>query len=231
MNTRADTSQRWTPSDDAIVRELAATTPVAEIWLDLSWRTLDAISSRIRTLGLRGVRHGWTAKEELALRFSWGADLGYLADRFGRTIHAIYDKAKLLGLTLGCPEGFESFNHAAKRTGYLRSQLQTILVWAGHKRHRRVTYDRCQRHQWIVDSFDVDEAVERWTEHVRTTETIKEAAVRLGTNHHRVREALITSGLELPPRPRRGCHWRIHTKTINEAMLRRYDNRNGGRDR
>lgn len=210
---------KWTPEEEAIVRGLAANTPPSKILIQ--GRSKHAVSLKIRRLGIKRLNRHWTVAEERKLWSYWGTDLSILAQRFDRTEHAIYDKAKKMGLPLGCPEDCEVFSRAARRLGYDREKLTAILKWAGHKRRRRLTYDRSEHHRWIVDTFEVDAAVELWHEHMRTTETIAEAARRLGTGHLQVRAALAASSAELPPKPPRGCHWRVPIAVIDAAWLGR----------
>lgn len=72
-------------------------------------------------------------------------------------------------------------------------------------------------HRKIVDSFEVDQAVEKWLE----TETVKEASRRVGIRADRLRYLLSTSDVKVPRRPEHRRQWRIPMATIDKAVARR----------
>jgi hypothetical protein len=106
---------------------------------------------------------------------------------------AIYTRAKLLGLPLGVPRGFESLDAAARRAGVHPRTMRRILRWAGKKIRRKLSEPLPRSfHRLMVDQLDVDEAVAAWTR----TEPVEAAARRLGIDPVRLRARLRKVGIQ-----------------------------------
>lgn len=165
-------------------------------------RTLGSLRARVRRLGI-GVYRRWTEDEKFDLESCWGAGLSLnrMAKRFKRTKLAIITQAKVLGLPMGCPDGFEYIKAAATRCGYANTAtLRKILNWAGYKARRSLSMpqrgsvvvgDGHRRPHYIVDSEAVDDAVARWHQ----TETVEQAARDHGVAGITMREWLIKAGV------------------------------------
>ena len=94
----------------------------------------------------------WTPKEIEHLYTYWGTQsLRSLCRILRRTRVAICGKARQLGLSLGCPQGFEYLTAAATRAGYNTRQLRQILAWAEVKIKDAYVAIPGQRRQHIVD--------------------------------------------------------------------------------
>jgi len=161
----------------------------------------------------------WSAGEDRLLVNLWGeATLRGLAAKLGRTQSAAYQRAQLLDLPLGFPDGCESPWRAAQRTGIDVEALRRILDRAGVKVRRTMSRPiGRQRRPWhFVDAFEVDEAVKA---HL-ATESIAGAARRLGVRPATVKRKVGALG-GLPPRPEKpGQAWRIPSEVIDRAIGR-----------
>jgi hypothetical protein len=96
------TRRRWTPEEDAIIRETYASTPAYDIAKRLD-RTEDAVWQRaVRVLGLekRQIPAPWSDAEveELERRYSTEAPTA-IARQLGRTPSSVYQQARYLGLS------------------------------------------------------------------------------------------------------------------------------------
>lgn len=112
----------WTEADDARLRQLVAQRSPAEIAWPLG-RTPEAVRRRLRTLGLATfpgptLRAGarWTPEEDDVLRLHAGLNPGVLAQRLGRSDHAVVARLRRLGLRDGRQR---SPHHPARATGGL----------------------------------------------------------------------------------------------------------------
>jgi hypothetical protein len=77
-------------------------------------------------------RHGmtWEPSEDARLRALWGeVDVYYLARRLGRTVIAVRERARLLGLPRGVAPGYLSLSEAARRAGYYDRSYVRALAW------------------------------------------------------------------------------------------------------
>lgn len=180
------------------------------------------VHRRVQTLKLRKLKR-WSEHDDRALRWMWeSSTLAEVAKKLGRTPQAVYQRAKILGLGLGCPRGLEYLSHAAARVGYSVLSLRRILKWArvplrrgnvnpsakrrGTGRHNYVT--------WIVDPERVNEAVERWCAH----ETLHEAGQRTGICDEVLGRWLTADGRCTKPPGR--SPWRVETTIVDEVVAR-----------
>lgn len=156
----------------------------------------------------------WTPLEENRLRLFWGArSVPDIAETLGRSAFAVYQRAELLGLGLGCPRGYEYLTAAARRTGFEVARLRLILGEAGFKiRGAMVRGGATVR--YYVDPEKVDAAVASWL----ATETLAGAARRLGMWPDTLERRLLASGVPLPPKPPGKRHWRIPSEAIEQAL-------------
>jgi hypothetical protein len=102
----SDYGRRWTARDDALLTRMAlAPTPVMKIAQALV-RSPEAVRRRCRHLGLEqpltpdAARGGkpWTEQEDTLLRLHAGLNPANLAERLGRSDHAIASRMRALGL-------------------------------------------------------------------------------------------------------------------------------------
>lgn len=213
MNPGARKGPFWTPAEDAVIRELATTTEASDLAAKLPGRTQSAVFHRMRKLGIQK-RRRWTAADDRKLEMLWGKSLKVVAAELGRTMLTTYWRAQKLGLGLGVPQGGEYMSAAARRTGYAISTLWMILRWAGVRPLLSLARERTERSTHWVDPDDVNDAIEKWL----LTETPEAAARRHGYSAECVIQRLIRSGLAVPPRPGKRCHWRIPSEIIDQSM-------------
>lgn len=119
----------WTEEEIAALRAVWSSGGIHAAREALPGRSERAIYSKAWEL-LGAVRYrAWTPAEEERLRGMWDAatTLPRLAQIFGRTELAVYHKAHDLRLGVGCPQGYEYFSQAARRTGCSREQLRRAL--------------------------------------------------------------------------------------------------------
>ncbi len=77
-------------------------------------------------------RHGmtWEPSEDARLRALWGeVDVYYLARRLGRTMVAVRERARALGLGAGISRGYISLSEAARRAGYHHLSFRRAIEW------------------------------------------------------------------------------------------------------
>jgi hypothetical protein len=204
----------WTDAEDATLQGRYGRDEAADIARDLG-RETTAIFHRAKRLGLTA-RRRWTKADDSFLRMYWG-DYGVatIAKQLKRSEVAVYWRAGKLDLTRGAPPGFEYVSNAAERTGFCRETLVMILRWAKVPLKRAASRATgASWHYHVVDTVDVDDAVERWL----ATETLKSATRRYRVSCETVERRLRASGLTLPPKPADGTHWRIPRETIDAAM-------------
>jgi len=107
--------------------------------------------------------------------------LNELCELLGRTKEGVYTMGMDLGLTGQTPQGYELLTHASKRVGYDTKTMVSILkappsgcvAVTTRGRQRR---NRTHRH-WLVDSAEVDIAVDAWL----ASEPLGSAAVDAGS--------------------------------------------------
>lgn len=208
----------WSAADDEVIRARYRKGAAAGIAADLG-RTTSAVRERARKMRALAERR-WTAAEETILRDQWGElSLRQFAHRFNRTTKGIYQHARLLGIVNAERARSESVTEAAARTGFGRRKLMEIL-----RAHRvanpvttRFTTKNKARPYYLLDPFDVDEAVAAYLE----TETIGAAARRHDTNNGLVIRALARVGVKRPASKAKRRHWRLDSATIDEALSAR----------
>lgn len=166
--------------------------------------------------------HGsiWTEEELRQLRECWKEmSARSLAKRLpGRKWYAIYHKAQDLGLPMGPPQGYETFSHAAKRTGFTRSSLGPLLkrhgvsLWHGY---RRLLAD-ASRH-YYVDPYDVDQAIAADLK----LENIAHAAVRVGLSKTYLGKLLCRHGYRLGKGKRARLPPEVFDRVASESRKKR----------
>lgn len=216
----------WTEEEEQVVRsdykELGADHVAGKIG-----RSREAVRSRAWKLDLFRRPRRWTPEEDRRLRNALDeTGLGWAATRLGRTPRALYDRALRLGIPVGRPPGYESIAAASKRTGFDFKSIRKILIWAGVKIRHSLSQPNGNRQrtrlQRMVEQIDVDDAVAAWV----LTETPYAAARRLHCDDGTIVEALLDSGLQLPPRPAGGKHWRVPSVLIEQALAMRRAKKN-----
>src|SRR5690606_39900248 len=82
-------------------------------------RTTRAIAQRAQLLGCTA-KPRWSPEEDDRLRLLWEglATVPSIARELGRTPRAVYRRAHEIGLQRGVPQGFESIEASARRTGF-----------------------------------------------------------------------------------------------------------------
>jgi hypothetical protein len=166
------------------------------------------------TRKLRRHYRNWTASEVMKLGDLWerGSEMRVIRRVMGRSRRSIFEKAKRLGLTLGCPEGFEYLTDAFKRVGVCNSnQMRSILNWAGVKIRTTLSSEKATTH--FVDPFEVDDAMKRWC----NAETLRHASRR-----HRIRprtlRVLIVEHNAADPGPNKKPHWRLDPDVVDKLV-------------
>jgi hypothetical protein len=212
----------WTKHEEGILRRrYRAAAGVDGLAAELG-RTPRAILARARKLKIYRAPRRWSDIEDRRLMLALEeVGLAWAARRLGRTPRAVHQRALRIGIPLGRPPGYESISAAAARTGFAFETVERILGWAGVKTRHALAQPSAtrapRRLQRMVETFDVDEAIEAWL----STETPYAAARRLGCSEERLVKALLRSCLPLPARPGQGKHWRIPSETIDRAMSAR----------
>lgn len=181
------------------------------------------IQRRAQSFGLRR-KSSWTPADDRTLRLLWSElPLAEIAERMGRTMASLYQRAKVLQLPLGCPQGWEYLTHAAHRCGYEVAQMRRLLRWASVRLMRAQSRPGVKPRgaglrdprakTWIVEPDRVDEAVARWLQ----CETVNAAAARLGVSAHTL-ERLLAGDPEAGQRPRKHVTWRVPS-AVAEARV------------
>ena len=153
----------WTEAEMEILRANYMAIGAKAVKTLLPERSMQAIYNKAEAFGLIR-RRFWTEHDLAVMRGNWGVeDIDTIAKRLGRTAESVGAKAKLVGLPVLVPEGWESLVSAVRRTGYAHPTLRRILKWAEVRVIRAYAARRGTRYnQHIVDPFEVDEAVARW---------------------------------------------------------------------
>lgn len=154
------TGPRWTAAEDATLAEMAPNHTAAEIAAALPGRTVAGIYQRVRRFAKK--RPHWTPGQDLTIDALWGCDLDSIAAKLGRTRRAVYERASVLGLGVGCPVGFEYLTAASVRTGFAVQQLRAILSWAGVRLRHSLIRKRSAGWRWFVSPEAVDAAIASW---------------------------------------------------------------------
>lgn len=165
----------------------------------------------------------WTEAEVRTLRGQWGIEsLYWIARHLRRKQSAIALKARQIGLKTEAPEGWETLEAAARRTGYCPETLGKVLRWAGTTMrapyspsyHTPLNVRRAKR--VVVEACEVDEAIERW----HKTELLAVAARRHGLRADALLRLLRRYGLEIMQVGRRK-HVRVWSAEVDRMMAER----------
>ena len=166
---------------------------------------------------LARVWHHWTAHEDATLSMGWGIrPIQTIATDLKRTPNAVYKRAALLELGVGCPQGFEYVSDAAKRVGFHHTTLKNILRWASVFIRPAAARPGSKGRERIVEPSDVDVAVARWC----ACETIEQAGRRLGYSGCTVRRALLAAEKrgEISLGARHGWNWRVPSAVVDKVF-------------
>lgn len=190
--------------------------------LGLTWRQ---VIRRAKALKLRQ-NQPWTEADDNRLRYVWGAQsVEAIAKLLGRTPKATYQRAKVLGLGLGCPHGYVYLGHLADEVGFSRETTRAILRWAGVKLRQgpknpsstvRGKGPGPRYVTWIVDRSAGVEAVERFLEH----ETLNAAAERCGLSAETLARWLVEDGRS-GTKPKGKRRWYVSREVVDEVVQRK----------
>lgn len=147
----------------------------------------------------------WTRKEDEVLRNSWN-EVGTrsLVKRLkGRTLCAIYERARHLGLRAGTPQGMTSVKALSKDPRWGYDYYKTLKMLRAHgvtlHRYSYASLKVSARGTLYVEEADAREAAEAWERAIAVQrvgkESPKEAARRLGIRSHMMAEWLTNEGL------------------------------------
>lgn len=212
----------WTPEEDALLRQAYAANGGGEpsAVKRLPGRSLEGIRSRAVKLKLTRMRW-WTAEDLERLKSMWGLEpVEEIARVLRRNRNAVVWRANQLGLQIGIPDGWESMSSASERTGYPLPCLRTILRWSEVRIVKQFTrYTKGKIPKCIVEISEVDYAVHEWHE----TETVAEAAERIGWSRLRMLLAMERAGCAPPRRTqsgktRRRSHSRVLSSDVDKAV-------------
>jgi hypothetical protein len=217
----------WTADEEAILRAryVADGPKVCAEALGRSWLSVTRRAQRLRLVRVRR----WSEHDDAHLMVLWGVRaIAKVAKLLGRTPDAVYERARQLGLGLGCPRGAEYLTTAARRTGYAVTTLRMILRWGGVRIERATTRPSATRRgkaarkahlTHVVEPCDVDDAVARWC----ATEALEMAAesrsIGSATLARLLREATARGDARIPAKPRGfRKHWRIPSLLVDELV-------------
>lgn len=204
--------RRWTAAEDEQLVARYETEGPAPLAAALG-RTHRAILVRAHRLWLAMYRR-WSEKDDARLRLLWGwRSVTGTALELKRTPAATYQRAFLLGLPLGCPQGKEYISAAAARSGYSRKAMAGILARAKVEVRGSMTLGKAGRRasRHVVDPIDVDDAI---AAHM-ATETVSPAAWKRGVAAEKLQALLEQAGHR---RPARRCRWLVPTKVIDDVV-------------
>lgn len=163
----------------------------------------------------------WTPRERAWLARVWGVlARETISDRLGRTWVAIVYAAKQMGLRGGVPQGRESIQASAQRTGFDGTTLAALLSRRGV--HLVRGYGRDARRAAHVHLMHVDpDAVDAAIRAEMQLETLSHAWTRYRGKITRdgLRAALVAAGLVEPTRERR-LKLRMDPKSVDAAVAR-----------
>jgi hypothetical protein len=205
-------SPPWSPPEDAILRRHLRSRGTAYVARRVG-RSLRSVMLHAWRLGISR-QPRWNDIERRVLRNLWGeSPLHVIAKKLGRSEGAVYEEARRVGLSR-VPTGMELLSVAARRTGFAEETLRVVLDWAGVElRWPARKPSKKRRRHVCVDTFEVNEAVERWL----ATEALAPAARSRGLYPQRLARLLV--GIDgVPPRPCKGRIWRIPSDVIDRAL-------------
>lgn len=209
----------WTGLDDQKLTEAYTRAGVRAAASALPKRSKCAILHRAQRLGLQR-RRRWTPEDDQHLTALWGTmSLGWVARELKRTAITTYWRAQKIGLPLGCPQGHEYLQHAAKRTGYYSGQLRDILKAHGVKIWLSMARPNAGKRRFhTVDPLDVDDAIAKWHE----TEIVSCAAEARGIVRETLRDWLLAArarGVAVPDPPKlKKGRWRVPSSVIDSVV-------------
>lgn len=159
----------------------------------------------------------WTGEEDRLVRLMWGEDtLRVIGQTIGRSAKAVALRAYKLGLP-SRPEGYESLQRAAERSGYSAGALVKLLDGAGVKQapplSRGLAGRRGSSHRhYRVE--DVDEVVAARLD----LETVREWSARAGHVYETVRRWMVDAG-HVPPSGKK--RWLLPTSAMEKVVAER----------
>lgn len=190
--------------------------------LGLTWRQ---VFRRAQALKLRQ-NQPWTETDDNRLRYLWGsATVESIAQTLGRTDAAVYWRAKVLDLGLGCPHGFTYLGRLAEDVGFSRETTRMILRWAGVRLRQgpknpssvvRGKGPEPRYATWIVEHSEGLEAVERFLAH----ETLNAAAERCGLSSETLGRWLVEDGRS-GAKPKGKRRWYVSREVVDEVVQRK----------
>lgn len=160
----------------------------------------------------------WSARDDERLKLLWGTGtLDHIAAEIGRSRDATYMRARQLRLTAGPPQGHEYLSDAAVRTGFAVATLRRILrahgVYLAHVVARPCSSSEARsRHMHVVDSAEVDMAVEAWC----AEEYVENGAERHGMCGDTLKRILLGAGHKPPKRVK--ARWRVRSEEIDRVV-------------
>jgi hypothetical protein len=188
--------RRWTPEEDAYLRQACARkarVPRSRIAAALG-RTEWAISVRLNRLGIQRRGRSWSPTEDATLRRLWPeVALRVMRQHLpGRTSCAIRRRATDLGLSVADrSQGLVTLTVAAERAGYHHRSLVALLLRHGVRTTRVAMHGRAgvTRPQRWVEWEDVVAAVAADTRLESATDAARRLGVPRSTFHRHLRAA------------------------------------------
>lgn len=205
----------WSPEEDAILRANYVKLGAARV-AEMLGRTFYPVCHRARRLNLAR-RRRWTASDDRRLSMLWGdLSLKGIAMSLKRSQGACITRAVTLGFDRGVQPGTATLTSEARRTGYHRQTLQSILAWAAIEAQPRMSARKKSQTQrpGVYESDLVDDAVARWL----ASEVVSQAADRRGVSRRVLIRALAAVGVFQPPRTLKGLWWRVPTETVDRVV-------------
>lgn len=204
----------WTPAEDARLREVWPDGGTPAALAALPDRTQSGIYGRVRALGILR-QPPWTAAQDKLLAWHWGSRrLPGLAEMLGRSPNAVARRAHELGLPTKKIPGHETLRDAAKRLGFSRTGLRSLLAYAGVYMTPAATVARKATRRRTIDQLDADAAVARWM----ASENLTHAAEARGVDPKVLKRWMREAGYK-PPRTH--GHWRLPTADIDAVVAAR----------
>jgi hypothetical protein len=139
----------------------------------------------------------WTEEEENRLRWDWGTiPLSKIARSMNRTERSVYDRAKQLGLKMGCPPGWVRISHAAEKIGIDKKSLIRLLKEENVPIKKSWSFPiKNKKYSFLVVEFDL--AVEAW-ERRSSKYQLSVMAKICGVSRTQLKMLMIASGAKPP---------------------------------